>query len=1269
MVRNVGYKFLTITLSLFIVFITDTVSSSVKAAGNRLTNAVRLTVDFKGMSGVHTEVRVADGVDRSATGKRVKRSNWKKDKTQFELKPGLYDLRIRKGSANQVIDNVDCRSSHCIVDNITAKLTVSFPKMSGVHVAVMLPDNNENTVSGRKVLRSGWNRGQAVLTVFRQTYDVQIRKSGSEYVVDDIDCTSGSCAIDELTAEMTVHFQGLHGVHTIVRASDQIQGTATGKKVARARWKQNLAVLAVLPGIYDVQIRKGGAIHVVDDVDCTPGFCSVDPLTVKLTVHFPGLKGVHTTVLTSDQKPGTATGRKVARSRWKRDQAILAVVPGVYDVQIRKGGISLLVENVDCRSKSCTVDGLTAKLLVKFPGLSGVHARVVESDGVDGTATGKKMTRTRWKHDEISLTVFNTLFDVILQKGPDIFIVDDVDCSSGSCIVEQVTSKLAIEFPGLKGVHSDIRVPDDVSGTVSGKMISRSNYRTHETEIVAFRNHYDVRIRHAETTIFDDVDCSSGNCTVSVHGNVQATLIDGDRNTPIAGQPVKALEKLVDGSLAKIGQGITTETGLVTFTLNGFEQGHVFVLETDNPFGNRKKYYSPVITEPGVIRFVVTENGENTQDLDPPRIGIGSPKDGESVSGTGFQITGTASDNRGVDKVLIRVDDPVKGRSEFAANYSAANSSWSANVDSSMVSLGSNQTVLTATAVDKAHNQSVAVTTVSVVNDDTGPQISIVSHADNDSVAVTGFLLSGSVTDQTGVASLTANLQDPLLGITIANQPVAFAGDGSWNLTVASGTMTEGEQVTVTLDATDSNGNPSTRSIVLNVTAGNSGVEQIINRITFGATPSLLQKVKTSSSQAYLDEQLDPNGIDDSVFTTLIAANSSGTKQELQVWTLMHMIHSRKQLQEVMTWFWDNHFNTDIKTKRKNALDVEVSNTVAFELAENQAFRANALGNFRNLLEISAKSPSMLIYLDSISNVLDDSNENYTREVLELHTMGVDGGFSNHEIHGGAEIFTGWHLQNDTFFFDQSQHNAQQQTFLGVTIPSGGVEQGEMVLDIIASHPSTASFICGKLIEVFVNDVPPQALVSRCAATFLATSTDPNQVTKVLREILESPEFYDPANYRNKIKTPLEFVVGVIRNLEATTDATDLVGPIRAMGIRLYENPVPTGWSENGEDWINSALLIERIKWINRLVRNQSKAGISSVDPVGYFQALGFGTADGIVGYLMQLGLNNDFTALSYQQALDVLGPNGIHLSDPDADDRLRELEGTVFSFPQYQFQ
>jgi uncharacterized protein (DUF1800 family) len=577
--------------------------------------------------------------------------------------------------------------------------------------------------------------------------------------------------------------------------------------------------------------------------------------------------------------------------------------------------------------------------------------------------------------------------------------------------------------------------------------------------------------------------------------------------------------------------------------------------------------------------------------------------------------------------------------------------------------------VISAIAIDKGLNSTTASIQVLVAEDQLPPEISITSHTSSGNVSESGFLISGTATDDSKIKSLQITLDDPLLGRTVDQLLLVEPLTDAWNLLVAGSQISLGETVTIQLTAIDSVDNQTSVLIMLNVVPVDVTARHLINRITFGATPDLVQELTNIGPDAYLQQQLDPVSIDDSALDAIVSGFEPSTLEELEQYVLQHMVYSKRQLREVMTWFWDNHFNTDIDTERGDFAD-----NASYELAENQAFRANALGNFRDLLGISAHSPAMLIYLDSVRNVKSDANENYIRELLELHTMRVDGGFTHHEIHAGAEIFTGWTIRNDVFFFNAVEHNSAEHTFLGTLIPAGGVEQGEQVLDILATHPSTAGFMCEKLSQLLVTDTPSTDLINRCAAVFLLAANDADQIAQVISMLLTSPEF--SGNHRSKIKTPVEFVVGTARTLQALTDATDLTEPMASMGLRLFKNDRPTGWSETGDDWINSNLLLERIKWVSRLVsrsvddHNHGDHTHTVMDARGYFLDRGIATADAVVSFLLDMTMENDFTDLERGTALFILNEEAPFAIDaPEAEVKLRRLIGAVLSYPAYQFQ
>ena len=756
-------------------------------------------------------------------------------------------------------------------------------------------------------------------------------------------------------------------------------------------------------------------------------------------------------------------------------------------------------------------------------------------------------------------------------------------------------------------------------------------------------------------------------------GTVPVTLVDGDTNTPLAGVAITAYEKLSDGELRWAKQATTDAGGVVRFDLEGVSQttvravapvvavSRVYVFEASHPYGAEKHYYSPLVDSEGPVEFRITRDGDYPLDVTPPTVHISAPADGTSVDGTGFVVTGTAADDNTLTQVVVTVSDPIRGDSTGTAVYDATREQWTFPVGASMLTVG--QTVrVAAQAIDQARNRATEAIAVRVINDMAPPQIVVTSHRNGDSVEKTGFLLSGTATDDVAVTSLTATLDDPVLGRTIDQKAVDVTpGTGAFTLAVLNGQITQGQRVTLSLVATDAQGHRTTTSLLFQVVAVDFEAAHLINRITFGATPALLAEVTRIGPDAFVTQQLNPAGIDDSAFDTMLATQPAPTNTAgLQTRALLHAVHSRRQLREVLTAFWDNHFNTDINKPT----------AVSYELAENNAFRANALGRFRDLLQVSATSPAMLQYLDNAMSVVGAPNENYARELLELDTLGVNGGYSQRDVEEVARVFTGWTVQNGQFFFNAAQHDMGAKVILGNSFPAGhGIDEGERLLDILASHPSTARFICTKLSRLLVSDTPSPALVDRCATAFLGAD---GTIATTVETILRSPEFGDAAAFRAKVKTPMEFVVGVARNLSANTNTADLLQPMRDMGMRLFENPVPTGWSETGDDWVNANATLQRSKFVNRVAHATPGGGATAVALRQFFTSNGYTTADGIVGFLFQIVFHHDYTALERDTALNILTNNGTEVFDistTTAEARLQRLVGTAFSYPGYQFQ
>ncbi len=335
--------------------------------------------------------------------------------------------------------------------------------------------------------------------------------------------------------------------------------------------------------------------------------------------------------------------------------------------------------------------------------------------------------------------------------------------------------------------------------------------------------------------------------------------------------------------------------------------------------------------------------------------------------------------------------------------------------------------------------------------------------------------------------------------------------------------------------------------------------------------------------------------------------------EELMQAKLLREIYSERQLQEVMDDFWLNHFNVFVG----KGIDRYFLTSY-----ERDVIRPHALGKFEDLLVATAQSPAMLFYLDNWLSVGPNSdaalgiprrpanapwrgrrfpgnrlpanrsaakqannrrglNENYGRELMELHTLGVNGGYAQKDVIEVARAFTGWTLkqpnQGGGFYFDERMHDPGVKIVLGHKIKPNGEKEGLEVLHILAHSPATAHFICNKLAMRFVSDEPPPSLVDRMAQTFLKKDGD---IREVLKTMFDSPEFWAPESYRAKVKTPLEFVVSAVRASGAdVTDARPLIRQLQIMGMPLYGMQPPTGYSMKATAWVNSSALLDRMNF------------------------------------------------------------------------------------------
>jgi uncharacterized protein (DUF1800 family) len=408
----------------------------------------------------------------------------------------------------------------------------------------------------------------------------------------------------------------------------------------------------------------------------------------------------------------------------------------------------------------------------------------------------------------------------------------------------------------------------------------------------------------------------------------------------------------------------------------------------------------------------------------------------------------------------------------------------------------------------------------------------------------------------------------------------------------------------------------------------------LLNRAAYGSRPGDVARVLSMGFAGYLDEQLHPEAIDDSTVdareaafitrrmappdlkpTAVIgpgAATSAAILPELRTHKLLRAIHSRRQLQEVLVDFWFNHFNVFFSKGDCRYL------TTGYE---RDAIRPNVLSAFKDILLAVAKHPAMLVYLDNSLSTASGINENYARELMELHTLGVDGGYTQQDIVEVSRCFTGWTVDRQTlqFYFDEGKHASGSKMVLGHTIASGGREEGEAVIALLAAHPSTAKMLATKLVRRFVSDDPPASLVARTSKAFSDTGGD---LRKTVRSILTSEEFFAASAFRSKLKSPFEFVVSAVRALDAELRVPPATPPMSVtlmlealrysmakvgrtaiapeiqaymslaqqmefMGQVSYQYEAPTGFPDRGDYWLSAVSVLHRLNFAIALANNQ----------------------------------------------------------------------------------
>jgi len=422
--------------------------------------------------------------------------------------------------------------------------------------------------------------------------------------------------------------------------------------------------------------------------------------------------------------------------------------------------------------------------------------------------------------------------------------------------------------------------------------------------------------------------------------------------------------------------------------------------------------------------------------------------------------------------------------------------------------------------------------------------------------------------------------------------------------------------------------------------------------------------------------------------------------EELAMSKVARAIYSERQLQQVMDDFWFNHFNVFAGKGEDRWFLTSY---------EREVIQPHTMGKFKDLLTATAKSPAMLFYLDNFLSAdpraagrmaaeraarqwrrggfgrpwpprapqqqqakknVRGLNENYGRELMELHTLGVDGGYTQKDVTEVARCFTGWTIDKPReyadFKFDERLHDPDPKVVLGKNIHAGGMKDGEQVIELLARHPSTAKFISTKLARRFVSDTPPQSLVERMAQTFQSSDGD---IRAVLKTMIYSPEFWSREAYRAKIKTPFELVVSTARALGADVDTPmPLVQWTGRIGEPLYQCQPPTGYADKSDAWVNTGALLNRLNYSLALAGNKVRGSRSDVGSLLGPEA--DGDAKAALNRAVQVFLGGQTaptTVETLQKQLDSPQVLQAKLDDPVRRVDLGVVAGLVLGAPEFQ--
>jgi hypothetical protein len=429
-------------------------------------------------------------------------------------------------------------------------------------------------------------------------------------------------------------------------------------------------------------------------------------------------------------------------------------------------------------------------------------------------------------------------------------------------------------------------------------------------------------------------------------------------------------------------------------------------------------------------------------------------------------------------------------------------------------------------------------------------------------------------------------------------------------------------------------------------------VSHLLRRAGFGASRDDLARFRGMGLQGTIDYLLGFDVLDDTALEARLAAQTMDTKkrQDVTHWWLQRMAYSTRPLQEKMTLFWHGILTSSYAA---------TNNTPAM-FEQNEMFRRMGMGRYSEMLKAVSRDEAMLIYLDSRTNRKSAPNENYSRELMELFTLGI-GNYSEEDVREAARSYTGWQVRKSKFKYNKNQHDNGYKRFLG----QSGTWDGDDVVDIIMQQPAAAEYIVRRLWEFFAYADPEPAVLARLVTVFVDNQTE---IRPVVQAIFESDEFYSTKAFRGLIKEPAELAASTVRTLSIDTTFNTLRTGIEGMGQTLLEPPDVAGWA-GGAAWINSTTLLGRVNQANKVANGRTAAGSLRFDPEKLAEGVS-ATSEAQIDFWVDLLLGGDISDVTRQEllmhaaTLQVPTPAGKSVS---VNEQQRSLVYLILASPDYQ--